>query len=144
MREFSKQLPTAMQIRTWHNEFEEEGCLCWRKASGRPKTSEQIVKCVCKKILQIPKKSLRRTSLETQTPPTTGWCILRKRLTMRPYKLQLVQAITAEDKRKRKPNWRVPCFKREIGYEIHISLNLSFLNQWVQKLILCSKFHNIT
>ena len=27
LREFSKQSPTAMQIRTWHKKFKEEGCL---------------------------------------------------------------------------------------------------------------------
>ena len=56
VREFSKQLPTAMQIWTWHNEFKEEGCLYWRKGSGRPTISEKTVECVLKKILQSPKK----------------------------------------------------------------------------------------
>ena len=59
---------------------------------------------VRKDILQKPKKSVGRTTLETQIPPTTARRILRKRLIMKPYKLLLVQAIAAEDKRKRKPN----------------------------------------
>ena len=59
-REFSKQLLTAMQIlrKKWHKKFKEEGCLCRRKGSGRPKTSEEMVECVRKKILQISKKLL--------------------------------------------------------------------------------------
>ena len=104
VRNFSKQSPTAMQILTWHKKFKEEGCLCKRKGSGRPRTSEETVERVCKKILHSPRKSLRRTSLETQISPTTVWRILRKRLIMKPYKLQLVQAMAAVDRQKHKPN----------------------------------------
>ena len=56
--EFSKPLPTAMQICTWHKKFKEDGCLCRRKGSGRPKTSEERVMRVRKKILHNPKKFL--------------------------------------------------------------------------------------
>ena len=49
VREFSKQSPTAMQVWTWHKRFNEEGCLCRRKGSGRPKTSQEMVECVRKK-----------------------------------------------------------------------------------------------
>ena len=34
VREFSKQLLTAMQIWTLHKKIKEEGCLCRRKGSG--------------------------------------------------------------------------------------------------------------
>ena len=61
-----------------------------------------MVEYVCKKILLGQKKSLRRTGQETQIPPTAVWRIQRKSLTMKPYKLLLVKAITADDKRKRK------------------------------------------
>ena len=40
--------------------------------------------------------------METLIPPTTVWRVVKKRLVMKPYKLQVVQAITAADKRKRK------------------------------------------
>ena len=40
--------------------------------------------------------------METLIPTTTVWRVVRKRLVMKPYKLQVVQAITAADKRKRK------------------------------------------
>ena len=40
--------------------------------------------------------------METLIPPTTVWLIVRKRLVMKLYKLQVVQTITAADKRKRK------------------------------------------
>ena len=41
VREISKQSPTAMQIWTWQKKFIEECCLCTRKGSGRPQTSEE-------------------------------------------------------------------------------------------------------
>ena len=56
VREFSKQSPTAMQIWTWNKKFTEEGCLCRRKGSGRPKTAEETVEHVCKKSLTKPKE----------------------------------------------------------------------------------------
>ena len=59
VRVFSKQSTIAMQIWIWHKKIEEEGCLCRRKGSGRPKTSEETVERVHKEILQSPKKSLR-------------------------------------------------------------------------------------
>ena len=40
--------------------------------------------------------------METLKPPTTVWQIVRKRLAMKPYKLQVAQAITAADKQKHK------------------------------------------
>ena len=92
--------------------MKEEHCLCRRKGSGRPRSIRRDVERVNEKTLQSPKKSLRRTSLETQISPTTVWRILRKRLIMWPYKLQLIQAIRAEYKRKHKSNWRVPCLRR--------------------------------
>jgi hypothetical protein len=44
-----------------------------------------------------PQKSTRRASRELQLPQTTVSKILRKRLLMKPYKLQLVQALKPED-----------------------------------------------
>ena len=39
--EFSKESPSAMQIRTWHKKFKEEGCLYRRKGSKRPKRQKR-------------------------------------------------------------------------------------------------------
>ena len=104
VRELKKQSPSAMQIWTWYTKFKEEGCLCRRKGFGRPKRSVETVKRVRRKSMQSSKKSLRRTNPETEIPPTTVWRMMRKRLIMKPCKIQRVQVITAEDKRKRKPN----------------------------------------
>ena len=110
VREVSKkQSPTAMQIWTWHKKFKEEGCLCRKKWSGQPKHWKRRSSVLVKKST---KKSLGRTSQETQIPPTTAWGILRKRLIMKPYKLQLVHVITTEYKGKCKANWRMLCLRR--------------------------------
>ena len=53
----------------------------------------------CKKNLTKPKEIATKNKTGNEIPPLR---IMRKRLTMKPYKLQLVQAITTEDKRKRK------------------------------------------
>ena len=45
----------------------------------------------------------KKTSAETLIPPPTDWRVARKRLIMKPYKRQLVEAITADGTQKRKP-----------------------------------------
>ena len=102
VRKFSKKSPAAKQIWSWKKKFKDEGCLCRAKGSGRPATAEGKVKRIRQTLLRSPKKSTRRTSMETLIPPTTVWQVVRKRLVMKPYKQQVVQAITAADKRKRK------------------------------------------
>lgn len=72
-RDFSKKLPTVMQIWIWHKNFKAEGCLCGTKGCRRPLKAEEIVERVRQKRLRSPRKSIWRTSLETQIPPTTVW-----------------------------------------------------------------------
>ena len=95
---FAKNAPTSKQIWTWHHIFKDEGCLCRAKGSGRPSTSEEKVEQVRETFLRSPRKSVRRASAETQIPRTTVWRVLRKRLQMKPYRLQLVQALKEGDK----------------------------------------------
>jgi len=48
-----------------------------------------------------PRKSTRRASQELTIPHVTVWPVLRRRLLMKPYRLQLVQALRVGDRRKR-------------------------------------------
>ena len=96
----SEKVPDKKQIWTRHKKFKEEGCLCRVKESGRTPLSEGNVEQIRRKLVNSPRKSIR-TSVETQIPKSSAWRIVRKRLQMRPYKLQFVQALKAEDKRKR-------------------------------------------
>ena len=101
VRKFSKKLLTAKQIWSWKKKFNYEGCLCRAKGFRQPATAEGKVEGIRQTLLQNPKKSTKRTSMETLIPPTTAWQVARKRLVMKTYKLQLVQVITADNKRMR-------------------------------------------
>ncbi|PSN32105.1 hypothetical protein C0J52_23386, partial [Blattella germanica] len=48
-----------------------------------------------------PKKSTRRASKEFNIQRFTAWKVLRKILNLRPYRLQLLQALSSKDKVKR-------------------------------------------
>ena len=65
--------------------------MCRVKGSGRKSMSEETVDKIRQKVVNSPKKLIRRTSFETQIPATTFWRVIKKRLQMRPYKLQLVR-----------------------------------------------------
>ena len=125
--EFSKQLPTALQIWTWHQKFMGKGCLCKRKGSGRSKTSEWTVDRVRKRILQSPNKSYRRKSLETKIPPTRVRRILKMRLMMKPTTRSghngVGQAKAQAELTSTESQAESILNMCEIGYEIHISLN---------------------
>ena len=90
------------KIYSWKKKFEDEGYLCRAKGSGQPATAEGKVERIRQTLLRNPKKSIRRTSVETPIPPTTVWRAGRKSLVVKPYELQAVQAITAADKRRHK------------------------------------------
>ena len=102
VRKFFMKSPTAKKIWSWKKKFEDKGCLCRAKGSGRPATAEGKVERIRQTLLRSPKKSTRRISIKTLIPPTTVWRVVRKRLVVKPYKLQVVQAITPADKRKHK------------------------------------------
>ena len=63
------------------------------RKEGRADSSNTLAK---------PQKVHKKNKYETLILPTTVWRVARKHLVMKPYKLQLVQAITADDKQKRK------------------------------------------
>ena len=69
------------------------------KKSGCPSTLHDKAKEVQNTFLGITQKSARRASRELQLPSTTVWRILRLRLHMTPYRLQLIQQLKDTDKR---------------------------------------------
>ena len=85
----------------WNHQFEQIGCLCKGKISGRPRVSEENVRRIQESFGRSPRKSIRRASIELGIPQPTVWCVLRRRLLFKPYRLQLVQALRPNDKRKR-------------------------------------------
>ena len=97
-RKFGKKPPEKKSIVRWHGKFIIDGCLCPAKRTGRPSTSKDVIEQVRTAFQQSPRKSIRRASRELQCPTTTVWCVIRRRLHMMPYKLQLVQHLKDTDK----------------------------------------------
>lgn len=93
--------PDRWCIKRWYKQFTENGCLCKGKSSGRPRTSDENVARIQQAFVRSPGKSTRRASRELEIPQSTVWRVLRKRLAMKPYRLKLVQALSAADKIKR-------------------------------------------
>lgn len=89
--------PSDNNIRRWYRQFEETGCLCKGKSPGRPKVSEERVEQVREAFVRSPKKSVRRASRELAIPVTSVWRVLRRRLHLHPYHLQLLQALKPTD-----------------------------------------------
>lgn len=63
-----------------------------------PPVSEDIVNQVQEPLVRCPRKSMRRAYMETQILRTALWRVVRKRLRLIPYKLQM----NADDREKRK------------------------------------------
>lgn len=89
--------PSDNNIRRWYHQFENTGCLCKGKSTGRPRVSEESVERVREAFTRSPTKSVRKGSRELALPVTTVWKVLRKRLQLRPYRLQLLQALKPID-----------------------------------------------
>jgi len=88
--------PLAKNIRRWYKQFQETG-----NSPGRPHTSEENVHRIQEAYQRSLCKSTRRASRELTIPHVTLWHVLRRRLLMKPYRLQLVQALHVGDRRKR-------------------------------------------
>ena len=77
--------------------FQQSGCLCAAKRTGRPGPSAETVERVRETFVRSPQKSTHRASRELQMPQSSVWRILRKRLRMKGYWLQLLQALNPQD-----------------------------------------------
>ena len=89
--------PSDNNIRRWYHQFEDTGCLCKGKSTGRPRVTEERVERVRESFMRSPKKSVRKASRELAIPVTSVWRVLRRRLQLRPYRLQLLQALKPTD-----------------------------------------------
>ncbi|GFT76980.1 DUF4817 domain-containing protein [Trichonephila clavipes] len=94
---FSCRTPNNNSIRRLYHQFETTGYLCKWKSTRRPRLSEESVARVRDCFLRSPRKSVRRTSRELAMPMTTVWKGLSKHLELRPYRLQLLQALKPID-----------------------------------------------
>ena len=67
------QPPTRKSICLWNYQFEQIGCLCKGKSSGRPRVSEENVRRIQESFERSPRKSPRRASREFGIPQPTVW-----------------------------------------------------------------------
>ena len=98
---FNLQPPMRKSICRWNHQFEQISCLCKGKSTGRPRVSEENVRRIKESFERSPRKSTRRASTELGITQPTVWRGLKRRLLFKPYRLQLVQALRPNDKRKR-------------------------------------------
>ena len=89
--------PTDKTIHAWYNKLETTGCLHDAKQTGRPGHSAESVNRVRETFARSLRKSTRRASRELQMSQPAVWRILRKHLNVRLYRLQLLQALSAQD-----------------------------------------------
>jgi len=82
---FNIQPPTRKNICRWNHQFEQIGCLCKGKSSGRPRVREENVRRIQEGFELSPRKSTRRASRELGIPQQTVWCALRRRLLFKTY-----------------------------------------------------------
>jgi len=77
---FNIQPPTRKSICRWNHQFEQTGCLCKDKSSGRPRVSEEDVRRIQARFERSPRKSTGRASRELGIPQPTVWRVLRHNL----------------------------------------------------------------
>jgi hypothetical protein len=56
--------PGDNNIRRWYHQFQDTGCLCKDKSTGRPRTSGESVEQVRNSFTRSPMKSVRKASRE--------------------------------------------------------------------------------
>lgn len=98
---FGRPTPDVKTIKKWYDKFNESGSVGDRPRPGRPKVNDNIIEEVRQAYERSPCKSVRKASSELDIPKSTMHKILRKRLFLYPYKLQMVHALRQDDRRLR-------------------------------------------
>lgn len=98
---YGKDPPSDNAIRRWLKQFQQTGSVLQQKGAGRPGTKQENVDRIWEAFIRSPQKSTRRASLQLNIPHMTIWRVLRNRLHLHAYKLQIVQALKPNDKPKR-------------------------------------------
>lgn len=99
-RVYGKAAPDAKRIKAWHSQFLDTGSVIKRHGGGR-RVSDEQVENVRQAFQRSPSKSIRQASRELQMPRATVHRVLRKRLQLYAYKLQILQALKPDDKLRR-------------------------------------------
>jgi hypothetical protein len=91
--QFWRRGPPEKSIRRWYKQFRYRGRICHqgKGRTGRPSFTEETGDRVRETFTRSPRKSVRTASRQLKIPEPTLRKILRKRLQLCPYKLQVVQ-----------------------------------------------------
>jgi hypothetical protein len=95
-KEYQKEPPDHQSILRWYRQFQDTGCLCKRKSTGRPRVSDETVERVRQSFMHSPQKSTITASRALGIPQQTVWKILRWPQ-FKPYHVQLLQQLKPED-----------------------------------------------
>lgn len=98
---YNEQPPHRNNIRRWCKKFKDTGSVQDKKRSGRPPIRNESVELIHDSVIQSPKKSVRRRSLQLGVPKSSVHKVLKKRLKLTPYKIQRLHAMKPDDNRKR-------------------------------------------
>jgi hypothetical protein len=96
-RTFGTYPPSGKTIRKRYLQLQDTGCICKRKSTVRPSTEEEAVEGVRRIFVRSPRMFTYRASREFGIAQKTAWRVLQKRLQMRPYRLQVLQALKNSD-----------------------------------------------
>ena len=86
-RRYGIDSPGAQSIRRWCRQFKETGCLCACKNIGRWHVSEDNVQIISQCCQRSPRKSTNRASRELGIPQRTVWRVFRRRLILKPNRM---------------------------------------------------------
>ena len=98
-----KKIPSQKQFTRVHNRFLAAGSVGQQKPGGRPvsKTTEENIALVKEMVVNNPRMSIRDISKEVDMSYKTTWKIMRKELSLYPYKPKKVQPLTQAHKNQR-------------------------------------------
>lgn len=97
-REYQRQPLTRRSISQWVENFKTTCSVLKRHSSSIPSVSDEYVEAVCQAYQWSPTKSIRTGSHELGLHSTTIHSIMRKRLRLYEYKMQLIQKLQPNDK----------------------------------------------
>jgi len=89
--------PMDKTICEWYMKFQQSGCMCAAKQTGRRGPSSETVEHVQETFVRRSQKSIHHVSQELQMLQSSVWHILRKHHRVRGYGLQLLQVLTPQD-----------------------------------------------
>ncbi|GBM65892.1 hypothetical protein AVEN_23925-1 [Araneus ventricosus] len=95
-RVYQKDPPSRNSILQWKKKFLETGSVLNKKIPRRPCKSD--VERVRETFLHSPRRSVRSLARELNMPVSTVHKVLRKRLRLYAYKVQIVQALEPDDR----------------------------------------------